>query len=205
MDEHAKSGATPSEGDGKRILLILGTPKSDSLCHALAEAYAQGARQEGHVVRELHLGQLRFDPVLRGGYEQGPELEPDLLEAQRLIHWAEHLVLVYPVWWGGLPALLKGFLERVLLPGFAFRPRGGSDWEQLLGGRSADVLATLDRRRRRLRWLQGDHPHGRASRSILDFCGIRLQRLAEFAPVRASSEEQRQAWIRKAQRLGTRV
>ena len=116
-----KSGATPIEGDGKRILMILGTPKNVSLCTALGEAYAQGARDKGHVVRQLKLGEMSFDPILRGGYEQSQILEPDLLEAQRQIHWAEHLVFVYPVWWGGIPALLKGFFDRVFLPGVSFR------------------------------------------------------------------------------------
>ena len=97
MADETKSGATPLEGDGKRILLILGTPKRDSLCHALAEAYSSGARGQGHVVRQLRLGELQFDPILREGFGQQQTLEPDLLEAQRQIHWAEHLVFVYPV------------------------------------------------------------------------------------------------------------
>ncbi len=148
MVETAKTGATPLEGDGKRILLIVGSPKRKSFCHLLAECYAQGARSKDHVVRELKLGELAFDPILHEGYEQSQVLEPDLLEAQRQIHWAEHLVFVYPVWWGGLPALLQGFFDRVLQPGFAFRYRGtqDKDWEQLLGGRSADLLVCHDQR-----------------------------------------------------------
>src|SRR5690606_34891276 len=145
MAEAARSGATRDEGDGKHILLILGTPKShNSLSHALAEAYARGARSRGHIVHILPLGTLRFDPVLHDGFDQSQLLEPDLIEAQRQIHWAEHLVLVYPLWWEGAPALLKGFLERVLQPGFAFRARGPARWEQLLQGRTADLLVTLD-------------------------------------------------------------
>lgn len=94
----ARSGATPLEGNGKRILMVYGTPKAISLSHALGEAYAQAARSEGHVVRELKLGELDFDPILHNGYDQTQTLEPDLLDAQRQIHWAEHLVFVYPVW-----------------------------------------------------------------------------------------------------------
>jgi hypothetical protein len=99
MAEPGKHGATSVEGDGKHILLILGSPKQNSLCHALAEAYAMGARREGHIVRLLKLGELEFDPVLHEGYDQSQLLEPDLIDAQRQIHWAEHLVFVYPVWW----------------------------------------------------------------------------------------------------------
>jgi putative NADPH-quinone reductase len=198
-----KSGATPLEGDGKRILLILGTPKKDSLCHALAEAYSHGARSKGHVVRQLKLGEMQFDPILRDGYEQSQSLEPDLLEAQRLIHWAEHLVFVYPVWWGGIPALLKGFFDRVFLPGFAFKYRNRSQlWDKLLSGRSADLLVTMDTPPWYFRWIYGAPAHRQMVRTILGFCGIRTRRLSEFAPVRPASEEQRQSWLRKAEALG---
>lgn len=202
----AKSGATPLEGDGKRILMILGTPKNASLCHALGEAYAQGARREGHVVRQLKLGELSFDPVLHDGYDQGQHLEPDLLEAQRQIHWAEHLVFVYPVWWGGLPALLKGFFDRVFLPGFAFKYRGRSQlWDKLLSGRTADLLVTLDTPPWYFRWIYGAPAHRQMIRTILGFSGIKTRRLAEFAPVRPSSEAQRQDWLRRAEELGVRA
>lgn len=201
-----KSGATPLEGDGKRILMILGTPKGNSLCHALADAYTQGARTRGHVVRQLKLGELSFDPVLRDGYDQGQGLETDLLEAQRHIHWAEHLVFVYPVWWGGLPALLKGFFDRVFLPGFAFRYRGNSQlWDKLLSGRTADLLVTLDTPPWYFRWIYGAPAHRQMTRTILGFAGIKTRRLAEFAPVRPSSEEQRQSWLRRAETLGVRA
>ncbi|MEO4046332.1 NAD(P)H-dependent oxidoreductase [Pseudomonas sp. CAU 1711] len=206
MVDEVKSGATPLEGDGKRILMILGTPKRDSLCHAIAEAYVRGARTRGHAVRQLHLGELQFDPILREGYGQSQTLEPDLLEAQRQIHWAEHLVFVYPVWWGGVPALLKGFFDRVFLPGFAFKYRNRSQlWDKLLSGRSADLLVTLDTPPWYFRWIYGAPAHRQMVRTILGFCGIKTRRLAEFAPVRPSSEEQRQGWLRRAEKLGVRA
>lgn len=206
MVEETKSGATPLEGDGKRILLILGTPKRDSLCHALAEAYSSGARGQGHVVRQLRLGELQFDPILREGLGQQQTLEPDLLEAQRQIHWAEHLVFVYPVWWGGVPALLKGFFDRTFLPGFAFKYRNRSQlWDKLLSGRTADLLVTLDTPPWYFRWIYGAPAHRQMVRTILGFCGIKTRRLTEFAPVRPSSEEQRQGWLRKAEGLGVRA
>jgi len=198
-----KSGATPLEGDGKRILMIFGTPKTISLCHALGEAYAQGARSEGHVVRMLKLGELEFDPVLRYGYEQSQNLEPDLLEAQRQIHWAEHLVFVYPVWWGGLPGLLSGFFDRVFLPGFAFRAHGRKHpSNELLRGRTAELLVTMDTTPRYFRWVYGAPAHRQMVGTILEFCGIKTKRLTEFAPVQSSSEEQRQKWLREAEQLG---
>lgn len=206
MNDAIKSGATPLEGDGKRILMILGTPKSTGFCHALFDAYAQGARSKGHVVRQLKLGELSFDPVLRDGYEHSQPLEPDLLEAQRQMHWAEHLVFVYPIWWGAMPALLKGFFDRTFLPGFAFKYRQGSQlWDKLLTGRTADLLVTLDTPPWYFRWVYGAPGHRQMTRTILGFCGVKTRRLSQFAPIRPSSEAQRQRWLRQAETLGRSV
>lgn len=129
----------------RRILIILGQPSSNSLCAALARTYADAARQSGAEVRLLELGKIAFDPILRHGYERIQPLEPDLRNAQADITWAQHLVWVYPIWWGSLPALLKGFLDRIFLPGFAFKYRVNSAlWDRLLTGRSAELLVTMD-------------------------------------------------------------
>ncbi|WP_122223700.1 NAD(P)H-dependent oxidoreductase [Pseudomonas syringae group genomosp. 3] len=201
----AKSGATPLEGNGKRILMVYGTPKAISFCHALGDAYAQAARGEGHVVRIIKLGELDFDPILHHGYDQTQTLEADLLDAQRQIHWAEHLVFVYPVWWGGLPALLTGFFDRVLMPGFAFKTHGRKHASnELLKGRTAELLVAMDTPARYFHWIYGAPAHRQMVRTILGFCGIKTKRLTEFAPVHSATEQQRQEWILQAQRLGKR-
>ena len=122
----------------KRILVILGHPANKSFCGALADSYVKGAEAAGNEVRLISLGNLSFDPVLHNGYATIQELEPDLVTAQAAITWAQHIVFVYPIWWGAMPALLKGFIDRVFLPGFAFKYREGSQfWDRLLSGRSA--------------------------------------------------------------------
>ena len=121
-----------------KVLIILGHSQGDSLCAALAKAYQQGAAAAGHEVRLLALGELQFDPLLRHGYGQPQPLEPDLLAAQQAISWAEHLVFAYPIWWGGMPALLKGFIDRVFLPGIAFAYEGDGHFpKKLFEGRRA--------------------------------------------------------------------
>ena len=107
----------------KNILVILGHPDTDSFCGALCKAYIDSAKKHGSEVRQLHLGELKFDPVLWKGYNKIQELEPDLVNAQELIQWSNHIVFVYPNWWGAMPALMKGFFDRVFLPGFAFKYR----------------------------------------------------------------------------------
>lgn len=94
---------------GKRVLVILGHPSDDSFCGALADAYVEAAKVSGAEVRQLRLGTIGFDPVLHDGYAKIQPLEPGLLQAQADILWAEHLAFVYPIWWGGIPALMKGF------------------------------------------------------------------------------------------------
>lgn len=204
MNDAVKSGATRLEGDGKRILMIIGSPKRRSLCHSLADAWSAGARSKGHIVRELRLSEMNFDPVLHNGYEQSQTLEPDLLEAQRQIHWAEHLMVAYPVWWGGMPALLKGFFDRTFLPGFAFKYRNdGQAWDKLLSGRTADVLVTMDTPPWYYRWVYGAPGHRQIKRTILGFSGIKTLHLHVFAPVRTATEDQRLKWLNQAEKLGS--
>lgn len=188
----------------KRILLILGHPSGDSFCAALAERYAQAAVQAGHEVRRLQLGELDFDPVLRQGYRHIQALEEDLQKAQSDILWAEHLTLVYPIWWGGIPALLKGFFDRVLLPGFAFKYRGGKAFpDKLLLGRTAHLLVTLDTPPWYYRWIYRMPGLHQVRKTTLEFCGIKPLRTLAFGPVLGSGNRQREAWLRRAETIAS--
>jgi putative NADPH-quinone reductase len=188
----------------KRILVILGHPSSNSFCGALAERYAQSALRAGHEVRQLFLGKLDFDPVLREGYQQVQPLEADLRRAQADILWAEHLTLVYPIWWGGVPALLKGFFDRVFLPGFAFKYREGKAFpDKLLRGRSAHLLVTMDTPPWYYRWIYHMPGLHQIRKTTLAFCGIEPRRTLTFGPILGASEGQREAWLRQAQAIAS--
>lgn len=186
----------------RKVLVVLGHSCADSLCAALATAYRQAAEQAGHEVRWLAVGELKFDPLLHYGYGQPQDLEPDLLAAQQAILWADHLLFVYPTWWGGMPALLKGFIDRVFLPGFAFKYRNGSSlWDKLLSGRSAQLLVTMDSPPWYYRWINRMPGHHQMKRTILEFCGISPVLVHSFGPVRGSSPELRQRWLAKVSKL----
>ena len=190
---------------GKRILVILGHPASNSFCGALAERYAQSAVRAGHEVRQLFLGAMDFDPVLREGYQQVQPLEADLRRAQADILWAEHLTLVYPIWWGGIPALLKGFFDRVFLPGFAFKYREGKAFpDKLLHGRSAHLLVTMDTPPWYYRWIYRMPGLHQVRKTTLAFCGIEPQRTLTFGPILGSSADQRETWLLQAQAIASR-
>lgn len=191
--------------DNKRILVILGHSAANSLCGAMADTYAETARIAGHEVRLIRLGELEFDPVLHEGYGQIQPLETCLQAAQADIAWAQHLVFVYPIWWGALPALLKGFFDRVFLPGFAFKYRDNSSlWDRLLSGRSAHLLVTMDSPPWYYRFISHMPGHQQMKKTILEFCGIKPVTITSFGPVRGSTAETRNKWINTVKTLASR-
>jgi putative NADPH-quinone reductase len=165
-----------------------------------------GAREAGNEVKLISLGDLSFDPVLHKGYARIQELEPDLVAAQEAVTWSQHIVFVYPTWWGGMPALLKGFLDRVFLPGFAFQYREGSRfWDRLLSGRSAHLFVTMDTPPWYYRLVYRMPGHNQMKRTILEFSGIKPVGITSFGPVRGSSQQQREKWLGLAKSCGYRA
>jgi NAD(P)H dehydrogenase (quinone) len=190
----------------KKILVVIGHPMPNSLNHALAERYVAGAREAGHEVQLLALDQLQFDPVLRYGYAQAQALEPDLVQAQAAVQAADHLVFFFPSWWGSTPALLKGFIDRVFLPGFAFKYRKDSPWwDRLLAGRTGHLLVTMDTPWW-YNWLIYGNANIRAMKvATLNFCGVKKVQTTVFDQVRQSKPETRERWLEKAWALGKKV
>ena len=188
-----------------RILLIQAHPDKDSYNYALGNAYLKGAESSGAEVKVLVIHDLKFDPVLHHGYRQRTELEPDLVKAQELITWAEHLVLVYPTWWGSVPGYFKGFIDRVLLPGFAFKKRENSPWwDKYLTGKSARIITTLDTPGWYFRIFYGNAGHVVMKKLVLNFNGIKPVRVTHIAPIRLSKPAWRHKWLLKVERLGAR-
>ena len=181
---------------GKNTLIILAHPAATSFSGALADAYLASALGSGHNARLIRLGEMDFDPVLRHGYKQRQELEPCLLEIHEAISAAQHLVFVYPIWWGGMPALLKGMFDRVFLPGYAFSYRQGSQfWDRLLSGRSAHALVCMDTPPWYFRLVYRMPGHHQMKRTILEFCGIKPVKISSFGPIRFSTAQQRERWL----------
>ncbi len=186
-----------------KILVVLGHPNTDSFCGSLFSSYIEGARVNGSEIREIKIGELKFNPVLWKGYNEIQELEPDLVKSQEDIMWAEHIVFVYPVWWGAMPALMKGFIDRIFLPGFAFKYRENSQfWDKLLSGRSSQLLVTMDTPSWYYRWIYRSPGHNEMKRTILGFCGIKVKSITDFSPIKNSSQEKRKKWLRVAEALG---
>ena len=178
----------------KKILVIQGHPNEKSYCSAIANAYIEGKNLNGEI-SFLKLNDLKFDPILRLGYQGEQPLEEDLKMAQEKIKWADHLVFIYPNWWGNPPALLKGFIDRVFLPGFAFKYSTGALPTKLLQGKTSELIITLDTPVWFYRFFMGAPGVKIMTKSILGFCGIKNQKVTFFGPVRGSTDEKRKSFL----------
>ena len=190
----------------KKILLIDGHPDETRLTSALMSVYRSGAEEAGYQVSQIVIRELAFEPNLQFGYKQRLELEPDLLAAIDAIKTCDHMVWVHPVWWGGLPALLKGFIDRTFLPSFMFdyneAKLGGMGWDGYLEGKSARIIATMDTPKILYRLLYSAPSVNQLKKTTLEFCGVKPVKVTQFAPVKGSTQEKRESWINAAHVLG---
>ncbi|MBN9589403.1 MAG: hypothetical protein BGN85_07050 [Alphaproteobacteria bacterium 64-11] len=172
----------------RHVLVINGNPDAapERLSAALARAYAEGAEKAGAMVRELNVGTLDF-PLLRRGTDflQEPT-EPAILSARGQILLADHLVFIFPLWLGGPPAMLKGFMEQIARAGFALKTEGKGFPHGALKGRSARVIATMGMPALLYRLFYGAHGVKAFNRSMLGISGIRPIRTSCFGGVGTS-------------------
>lgn len=197
-----------SDHTPRNIFVLVGHPdESATLTSEMALLYESAARKAGHTVRKMHVGQMRFDPILHKGYKAIQELEPDLKTFQENVKWADHMVILYPNWWCTMPALLKGLFDRAWLPGFCFNMRKDKQgrltvgWVKRLKGKSARVVV-LSGTHPLLIWLFfGDYTNEIKS-GILWFAGFTV-RVTRMGPTDTAPEWLKNVWRRKMVRLGT--
>lgn len=182
--------------------MLLGHPHNKGFTAELADAYENAARDSGHEVRRLNIGELAFDPILHKGYSEIQPLEPDLVAVQENIRWADHIVILYPNWWVSMPAILKGMFDRMWLPGFAFRfDHETHTVEGLLQGKTARVIVVDGAHSPFMTRLKyGDYTN-EISRGILGFSGMSVQ-VTTLGPCERADEHQHEEWITEVQEMG---
>ena len=181
-----------------KIFVLLGHPDSSSFNGQIVDAYCTAARKKGHEVRVQKLGEMQFDPILWKGYKIVQDLEPDLKKAQENIVWCNKWVIVYPIWWGAVPALLKGFFDRTLYSGFAYKYHEKDPlWDKLLKGRSGKIITTCDAPKYWIRWMYGNSDLKSVKRATMQFCGISPVKVTRISRMKYLNEAQRQRWISK--------
>ena len=187
----------------KKILIINGHPDHESFCVGVSNAYKKGVLNSNAKVREIDIRSLDFNPNLEFGYRKRTELEPDLIKAQEAVSWANHIVWIFPVWWGSYPAIMKGFIDRVFLPGFAFKKRENSIWwDKHLTGKSARVILTLDQPSWYFRWINGRPTYFSMKKLFLQFVGIQKVKFTTIGSLRLSTDEYRKKWLQKVEVIG---
>lgn len=188
----------------KKVLIVDGHPDSDKerLCHALADAYRAGCETAGHDVQQIKISEKQF-PLLRTQeeFEHG-QVPEDIREAQDAMRWCDHLMIIYPLWLGTMPALLKAFLEQTFRPGFAFDPEA-KGWPQgRLKGKSARIVVTMGMPGFVYRWYFRAHSLKSLERNILKFAGISPVRETIYGMVDTADHAQ---WIAEMKDLGRRA
>lgn len=189
----------------KKILIILGHTDKDTFSGSLVKSYAKGAKKADYEVKILYLGDIEFDPILYKGYKEIQELEPDLKKAKADILWADHLVWVFPTWWGCFPAILKGFIDRVILPGFGFKYHKNNPlWDRLLKGKSARIITTMDSPK--ILYNLGVCSAGVKiiKNATLRFCGVSPVRVTKITMLKKANEKKRKKILKKVEKIGFR-
>lgn len=184
----------------RKILIINANPDPESFNKAIAETYLESAKISGAEVKAIHLGELNFNPNLQFGYRKRTDLESDLLEAIELIKWSEHIVWIYPIWWIGYPAILKGFIDRTFLPNIFFLVgetyATTGEMIGLLKGRSSHIINTADTTEKV--YIEDFSNVSIIQLKItLNLCGITDIKNTFFGPVVASTEDGRKKWLEK--------
>ncbi len=189
----------------KRILIIQGHPDAGArhFGHALADEYAKGAEDGGHEIKRIEVASIEF-PILRTkeDFEKGPPAD-SIKQAQDDLIWADHLVVLYPLWLGSMPALLKAFFEQLFRPGVAFEyHQGGAMPKKLLTGKGARIVVTMGMPAFVYRWIFLAHSLKSLKRNILAFTGIGPIRATLIGNIEGMTDTQRMSWLDDARGLG---
>lgn len=186
----------------KKILIIVGHPDAESYNFALANSYEKAARSTNNSVDRINICDLDFSPNLEFGYRKRTELEPDLLSAWEKIKESDHIVWIFPVWWGSIPAIMKGFIDRLFLPSFAFKKRENSVWwDKLLTGKSARMIYTMDQPTWYFRFVNKRPVYHAMKGQTCQFVGIQKVRNTPIGPIRLSKDTFREKWLNKMGKL----
>jgi putative NADPH-quinone reductase len=182
-----------------KILVVLGHPDSKGFNNEIFDAFVKNVDRTKNDVKTLQLGKMKFDPVLRYGYRKFMPDNPDIDKSQKMIKWADHIVFIYPIWYSSMPSLLKGWIDRVFTPGFAYNMKSFYRHDGHLAGRTAELIMTSDGPSFYYKYLART-PIRLMKGHILKLCGIKVKKVRIFGQTGASSKERRARFLEKVAR-----
>ena len=190
----------------RQVLIINGHPDKQSYNYALSEAYKSGANKTNAIIDTINISELDFNPNLRFGYRQRTELEPDLKDAIDKMKKADHIVWVFPLWWAGLPALMKGFIDRTFLPGITFDfIEGKAAPIGLLKGKTSRIIITTDTPKWYDYIVMKRPVLKQFKKGTLEYCGIGPVKVTYISPIISSTLDARNKWLKKVIKLGEKL
>lgn len=190
----------------KHVLIINGHPDKESFNYALSQAYINGTNKTNSIISQINISELKFNPNLQFGYRKRTELEPDLVKSIQKIKKANHIVWVFPMWWYGYPALMKGFIDRTFLPSITYQPiEGKSLPEKLLKGKSARLIITADTPKWYDFLIMKSPTINQFKYGTLKFCGISPVKTTYIASIKNSNLAFREKWLKKVTILGESI
>lgn len=190
----------------KRILVINGHPDAESFNQALTNHYIKGVNESNGLIDSINIRALHFDPNLAFGYRKRTEWEPDLNSAIEKIKAADHLVWIFPMWWYGYPALMKGFIDRLFLPGITFEYVPGKALPKgLLKGKTARIIITADTPRWYDRFFMRSPAINQFKKGTLEFCGVKKVKLTYIAPIKDSTPDFRTKQLNRVFEIGKKM
>jgi NAD(P)H dehydrogenase (quinone) len=186
-----------------KIAIVVGHSQRETYCEAIAQAYKRGAESGGYEAKLFVLARMNFDAILREGYRREQPLEPDLVAAREAFVACNHVVFVFPLWCGDMPAIMKGFIERLLQPDLlAIQASHGKASWKVFKGKSARVIMTMGMPGWFYRWYYGAHALKLLKRNILHLVGVKPVRSTIYGMIEAAGDEKRKQWLREVEALG---
>ena len=186
-----------------KIMIVVGHPQRTTFCEAIGKTYARGAASAGHDAKLFLLSEMEFDAILHDGYRKEQPLESDLRMAYETLALCDHLVLIFPLWCGDMPAMLKGFIERILQPDLIAREKteNAMNWH-IFANKTARIVITMGMPVSIYRWWYGGYALKLLTRNILHFIGIKPVRHTLYGMIGASKPAVRERWLREIEALG---
>jgi len=190
-----------------KVVIIYSHPNEKSFNHAILEQVKQGLGDSKHTVEVIDLYADNFNPVLvYNDMRKRSELMNDVETGhyRELVDQADHIIFIYPIWWYGMPAMMKGFIDRVFVSGFAYTSVGNAR-KGLLGNKSAWVIYTIDSPTWFVKLFRKNIEWRTMKDAILNFCGIRKVEKTMLSSVKNSNLNKRQKWLERIYRKASNI
>ena len=190
-----------------KTLIVYYHPHEGSFCSAIREAVTSGLHNGGHEHKIIDLSKDGFDPVMREkdlkvfvqagreGEDGLDGVDPFVLRYRKKLHWAEHIVMIFPIWWMTMPAMVKGFIDKVIFPGVAYKMEDGKLVSLLKGLKQVTVITTMNTPSDVYRNVFGNSLEGSLIKGTFNQIGVHDIRWISLNKVKQSGDEMRWLWL----------